>query len=212
MNEPIEINPCPSGLSDLSGARFAHRAVLGFHKRNGKRRYWWCRCNCGAVESVRDDSLARSCMACSRRAVTAHGMSRTPEFAAWSQMISRCTDSNRHDWQTYGGRGIAVCRQWLQSFESFLYAMGPRPSPNHSLDRYPNHEGNYAPNNCRWATRSEQARNRRSTLRFNYRDEFLPLPDLCDLYASVRYSVVLKRLHRGWPIHDALTKPLGFRP
>lgn len=83
----------------------------------------------------------------------------TPEYKAWASMKARCSNSKRHNYHRYGGRGICVCERWLK-FENFLADMGPRPSPSHSLDRYPNNDGNYEPGNCRWATRVEQAGNR----------------------------------------------------
>ena len=82
--------------------------------------------------------------------------SRTPEYQAWIDMRRRCTNPNNADWKQYGGRGIKVCDRWIESFDNFLADMGPRPSPKHSIGRFPNNDGNYEPRNCRWATAAEQ--------------------------------------------------------
>jgi hypothetical protein len=77
-------------------------------------------------------------------------------------MIQRCRNPENPGWKNYGGRGIKVCERW-RSFENFLADMGRKPSPLHSIDRFPNNDGNYEPGNCRWATRFEQRHNRRDS-------------------------------------------------
>jgi hypothetical protein len=80
--------------------------------------------------------------------------------AIWRNMIRRCHNPESHDYPRYGGRGIKVCEAWRNSFQRFCEDIGPRPSAEHSVDRYPNNDGDYEPGNCRWATRKEQAANR----------------------------------------------------
>jgi hypothetical protein len=130
---------------------------------------WTCLCACGRQTVVTGSNLCngsvQSCGCLSRdqtrKRSLRHGRSGTPEHRAWKGMIQRCTNTNAVNFRDYGGRGIKVCARWRNSFENFLADMGDRPSPQHSLDRYPNNDGDYEPTNCRWATKTQQSFNRR---------------------------------------------------
>lgn len=100
-----------------------------------------------------------------------HGYSDTRLYGIWNSMIQRCTNPNVKAFKDYGGRGIRVCDKWLNSFEDFLADIGERPSLKHSLDRYPNNDGNYEPGNVRWATTQEQSRNKRDNHWLEYKGE-----------------------------------------
>ncbi len=97
-----------------------------------------------------------------------HGLSRIPgsegeirpEYSAWVSMKNRCLNPRAHNYRRYGGRGITICREWIDNFAAFFAYVGPRPSAQHSIDRFPDNNGNYEPGNVRWATAKEQTNNR----------------------------------------------------
>ena len=125
------------------------------------RAQWFCQCDCGNIKKVLLSNLRAkhgtiSC-GCARRF---HGKHKTPEYVAWVSMLQRCTNPQSPSFHHYGGRGITVCERWLK-FENFLADIGPRPSPELSLQRINNDLG-YFSENCKWATRKEQASNMRN--------------------------------------------------
>lgn len=113
-----------------------------------------------------------------------HGKHGTPEYSSWTSMRKRCSNPNNTNWKYYGGRGITVCDRW-NSFENFLEDMGTR-SPGMSIDRI-NSSGNYEPDNCRWATRVEQATNKRQVTKLT---EF----EVSVIVASRGHASVLARI------------------
>ena len=137
--------------------------------------------------------------------VKTHGMRNTPEFRIWYGMLTRCYNPNTKSFPDYGGRGITVCQQWLDSFEQFYADMGRRPSAAHQIDRIENEKG-YAPGNCKWSTRKEQSKNRRSNVRVDYQGETLNLTDLAEK-VGLKMVTLRARLLRGWSLGDAV-KPL----
>lgn len=137
---------------------------------------------------------------------TTHGMSKTSiSYDCWCSMKSRCYNKNDKYYHHYGGRGIIVCEKWRNSFENFLKDIGERPSRKHSIDRI-NVNGNYEPENCRWATPIEQANNTRSNHFITYKGETKTIANWARSI-GLSHEVLRKRLKR-WSIEDALNKPL----
>ncbi len=178
----------------------------------GRHVRWRFKCDCGnndfvaLVHNVRDPRH-RSC-GCHRKAVLAvgnlkHGKWKTPEFKVWGSMFDRCTNPTNKNYHLWGGAGVTICERWRHSFENFLADMGTRPSPEHSIDRYPNPFGNYEPDNCRWATAKEQQRNRRNNRIVEFNGRQMTFAEACEI-TGLAYSTLNNRLKRGWTIDRAL--------
>lgn len=199
----------------LAGERFTRLTVVSLDKEvgNGGRRYWVCLCDCGATTKVTTSKLrAGSTKSCGCYAADSlrnirlrHGMVKSPEFKAWSEMRQRCGNKNNHNYYNYGGRGITVCERW-SSFESFIVDMGYKPSCEHSLERVDNNRG-YSPDNCIWADKTTQARNRRTNLVFTLGGRTSCLSEWCELL-SLDSSVVYQRIRKlKWSFEKAITTP-----
>ncbi len=143
------------------GKRFGKLLVIQ-EMPNGKVK---TQCDCGAVTVVSRGNLTnlhtKSCGCLRGKNLYKHGNSYKPEYKTWRSMIDRCTNVKNKSYKDYGGRGITVCREWLESFDVFFFDMGNRPGNSYSIDRIDNNKG-YSKINCRWATRSQQQKNKRA--------------------------------------------------
>jgi hypothetical protein len=166
---------------EMIGRRFDRLLVLGEAESSrapcGKvRRNYIVRCDCGIEKSTDGSALrigrTRSCgchhleQLSSGKLGWKHGDSPlakppAPEYEAWHSMIQRCGNPKAGNYKRYGGRGIKVCERWKTSYIDFLADVGRKPTSHHSLDRYPDNDGDYRPGNVRWATGKEQQANRR---------------------------------------------------
>lgn len=188
------------------------------------------RCDCGSEYSMFEFSAkrgnTRQCNGCAKKspnrmaagkrmgaANKTHGLTGTAEYRAWNQMKNRCLIPTVKAYPSYGGRGIKVSPLWLNDFPAFLSHVGPRPSPQHSLDRLDNN-GNYEPGNVAWRTFSEQNANRRNSVNIEFRGESVPLAEL-----ARRFDMPYCKLHRrivrlGWDVEDAVSIKDGrsFKP
>ena len=131
------------------------------------------------------------------------------EQGIWYGMVFRCTNEKYDRYMDYGGRGIKVCDRWIgeEGFKNFLSDMGPRPSSRHTIDRYPNNNGDYEPSNCRWALPKQQSRNMRSNAFYEFDGESLCISEWAERY-GIGPQVLARRIKLGWPMEIALTQPV----
>ncbi len=191
-------------MIELTGHRFGLLTVIEVSQKTNHGTKWLCRCDCGnahvaSVSHLRSgDTSSCGCFNSekARQRRLTHGaapMRRnggpTREYRIWCSMKKRCYDAKQKCYHLYGGRGISVCDRWVNDFPAFLSDMGPCPSPRHSLDRFPDQNGNYTLINCRWATPQQQARNRRGNRLIEYKQETLTLQEwserLCVPYKTL---------------------------
>lgn len=150
-------------FQNLKGKVFGEWTVLSRAPNKLRRIYFNCQCSCGTQKIVYANNLtsgkSKHCTSCLRGT---HHMSNTKTYSIWVQMIERCHNPKHKFFSYYGSRGIFVCSSWYEDFSNFLKDMGESPK-NLSLDRIDNNR-EYCKENCRWATKSEQQRNRRNSI------------------------------------------------
>jgi hypothetical protein len=202
--------------ADITWQRFGRWRVLGRAAPDSRgRTRWICQCDCGRTARVERSNLvagkSRSCgclaieLAKQQRGHVTHGLSRAPEYRTWHAMIQRCRNPNRPEYHNYGGRGIEVCEEW-KDFAVFYRDMGPKPSKAHSLDRIDN-SGNYAPDNCRWATWHEQNNNTRANRTYDWCGRQMTAPQIYQATQPyVGFTTFQTRLRRGWSIDRAIQR------
>lgn len=197
---------------DLLWQRFERLRVEALHHIKRGESHWLCYCDCGKSTVVTSGNLinkrTKSCGCLNKELIMArnvsHGCYGTPTYRSWAGMLTRCTNSKEKGYKDYGGRGIKVCGRW-KKFENFFEDMGECPK-GLTLERK-NNDGNYEKDNCRWATRKEQANNTRSTLMLTVFDKTLNHTEWCNEF-NIKKSEVYQRIRRGWSIEKALTTPV----
>jgi hypothetical protein len=214
-----------SKFIDLTRQKFGRLEVLKRVENNKQNKpQWLCQCNCGNKSIVSGGNLkngsVRSCGCLQKEKVIINNINKTIHshcrnrkstgfYNSWHQIIQRCTNPNNEAYHNYGGRGIIVCKRWLK-FENFLKDMIKRWKPGLQIERRNNNKGYYK-KNCKWATRKQQARNRRDNLYVSYNGENRLFVELYEEHNMPRKIVHNRFYNYGWTIRRALTTPVKKR-
>lgn len=193
---------------DITGQDFGRWHVESYAGGTGNKRSWNCVCTCGTRRVVQGRTLiyggSTSCGCSHQEAVSTHGHYGTRVYRIWQGMKTRCGNATHRHYRNYGGRGVKVCDRWAASFEAFLSDMGEPPTRHHTIDRYPDKDGNYEPGNCRWATAKQQGRNTRKNRNLTHDGQTLTVTEWAErigLPAPTLYS----RIRRGLSVHLVLS-------
>ena len=194
-------------MIDLTGQKFGKLLVI---RRDGsapnggsKAPMWLTRCDCGQEKRMNGSNLRRGVSKSCGCTLKKHGMFGTPEYRIWDSMVRRCHNPKHQAFKDYGGRGITVCASW-RKFENFFQDMGRAP-PGMWLDRI-NNNGNYEPGNCRWATPTQQGRNKRTNRLLTVGDVTATVPEWAER-SGLKRTTIKERLRRGWSPLRAVTAP-----
>lgn len=183
---------------NLIGVKFGMLTVIercGLN--NDKKRLWLCKCDCGNFKKYTTSHLKRgvvvSCTCLQKAGIRGrkHGLANSKEYNVWLGIKRRCYTEKDPGYKNYGGRGIKVCDRWLESFENFIEDMGFRPEGDYSLERKDNDKW-YCKENCKWATRIEQSKNKRSNIKVLYRGEIYILSEFSKLIGHNATSIKRK--------------------
>lgn len=195
-------------LDSLIGKKFNMLTIIS-HKKKGKYNcnYFVCKCDCGKITEIKsnhilnDNQLSCGCV----RVKYEDSKIGTILYDTWNRMIHRCYNVDNHKYPRYGARGIVVCDEWKNNYNAFYkWAINNGFKVGLSIDRV-NNNGNYEPNNCRWATRKQQMNNTSRNRYITHNNETHTLAEWCEKL-GLNYSTVSVRLHRGKTISEALAK------
>lgn len=203
---------------DLTGQHFGRLiAIKRVGQTKGGNALWLCRCDCGNEKIVAGSNLknghTRSCgclhseiasVATTKRN-TKHGLRHEHLYNTWAKMKARCYSRGCKDFVNYGGRGVVVCDEWCNDYVAFRdWALANGYCEDLTIDRI-DVNGNYEPNNCRWATRAEQNNNKRNNRLIEFCGEVHNISEWAKI-VGVKYDTLWMRINRGWPVERALTK------
>lgn len=205
---------------DITGERFGKLvAIKRSYKSNCGKWKWLCKCDCGNYKEIdihnllrKDKTPTRTCGKCEKSKKNTkcykHGMSKTRVYQCYKLMKNRCYNKHNKKYYLYGERGITVCDEWLgkNGSTNFInWALQNGYNDNLTLDRINNNLG-YSPNNCRWATRKEQANNLRCNKRYTIDNKVYTMSQIADKF-NINYKLLESRLRNGWSLEKAIYTP-----
>lgn len=200
-------NP-PKIFGRLMVIKYAGKKLLAGRYRN----MWECQCSCGKITIVKVDHLTtgrvESCGCLQQELFNniTHNMSNSEEYSSYQMMMDRCYNPNNISYKNYGGRGIKVCDRWFKQPENFLNDMGPKPTPQHSIERKDNN-GDYSPENCEWATRDQQNNNQRSNIKITAHGKTQTAAQWAK-ELSISAHIIRRRYNNGWNHEDIVNTPI----
>lgn len=202
--------PTHARFKNLTGQRFGRLIAVAYAGKTRRgQSLWTCRCDCGkeivAMNGHLKTGHTTSCGCMRVVCVQTHGEAYTREYTIWYSMVQRCTSPKHKQWPDYGGRGIKVCDRWLNDVRAFIEDMGRREE-GMTLERIDN-DGNYEPGNCRWATRRDQARNRRSSRILTLDGVTRCLQEWAEV-SGLKHATIARRLKHGMSLEKAISTPV----
>ena len=206
-------------IADYTGKKYGYLTVLEFVKRENKKTYWKCKCDCGKEIIIPITYLTsgstKSCgcyrkKVCKNNAKITHNMSKSRLYRIWIEIKRRCYNKNRNSYKYYGYRGIKVCDEWKNDFINFYnWAINNGYKENLTIDRI-NVNGNYEPSNCKWSTVKEQNNNMRTNHYLYYNNKKYTMSQFAEAY-NIPYYIIKNRIRSCWDIDRILNTPIRKR-